>query len=95
MPGQAKSQTKKCQEVVELQEKWMTHAVELYCAVQATKAWKRECDLTKSEQWQPEWPKPKQGALEKPIPRPKKPENVESSSEDKEGGDNMEMENHD
>jgi hypothetical protein len=48
----------------------------------AVKAWEEEHDAAKLECQQARWTKPKQGPLEKPIPRPKKPNSVESESED-------------
>jgi hypothetical protein len=42
---------------------------------EAMKPWEDECDTAKREGYQAQLPRLKQGALEKPIPRPKKPEN--------------------
>ena len=50
----------------------------------AVKAWEAERDLAKEERRKPRWTKPKQGLLEKPVPRPKKPEGDESGTEEEE-----------
>ena len=61
----------------------------------AVKAWEQERDCAKRERRRAQWTKPKLGALEKPIPRPKKPEDVSESEEDNtedNGGDETDME---
>jgi hypothetical protein len=50
----------------------------------AVKAWEAERDLAKAQRRKPRWTKPKQGLLEKPVPRPKKPEGDESGTEEEE-----------
>jgi hypothetical protein len=56
----------------------------------AVKAWEVERDLAKEEKRKPRWTKPKQGLLEKPIPRPKKPDGSddEAESDEEEEPDN-------
>jgi hypothetical protein len=46
------------------------------------KAWEQERDCAKLEKQRVQWTKPKQGLLEKPTPRPKKPDLVDSDSEE-------------
>lgn len=53
----------------------------------AVKAWEAERDLAKEEKRKPRWTKPKQGILEKPVPRPKKPDDDTESDEDDEHED--------
>ena len=53
----------------------------------AVKAWEAERDLVKEEKRKPRWTKPKQGILEKPVPRPKKPDNDTELDEDDEHED--------
>jgi hypothetical protein len=48
------------------------------------KAWEAERDLAKEEKRKPQWTKPKQGLLEKPVPRPKKPDNDSELEEEEE-----------
>lgn len=48
----------------------------------AVKAWEAEHDLTKEERRKPRWTKPRQGLLEKPVPRPKKPDDESESDEE-------------
>jgi hypothetical protein len=54
----------------------------------AVKAWEAERDLAKEERRKARWTKPKQGLLEKPVPRPKKPD--DKSESDEEGPDDDE-----
>jgi hypothetical protein len=50
----------------------------------AVKAWEAERDLAKEQRRKPCWTRPKQGLLEKPVPRPRKPESDESVTEEEE-----------
>ena len=52
-------------------------------------AWEAEHDLAKEER-KPRWTKPKQGLLEKPVPRAKMPDD-ESSESDKPDNNNNNM----
>jgi hypothetical protein len=51
----------------------------------AIKSWEVERDLAKGEKRKPRWVRPKQGLLEKPVPRPKKPEGDDSDADDEDG----------
>ena len=56
----------------------------------AVKAWEAECDRAKEERRKPQWIKPKQGILEKPVPRPKMPDDETESDEEDEHDDEAE-----
>jgi len=53
----------------------------------ATRLWEAEREVAKSEKRRPQWTKPKQGKIEKAIPRSKKPEVEESDGEDEHQAD--------